>query len=87
MTPTEIEAVERAQRALAQRIAQLKGDAPNGSELWTDLDVAQQRATRAAQRLERAVLQALVLEKSAAIVTETAERDALAQRLAGTPQT
>lgn len=87
MTPNEIEAVERAQRTLAQRIAQLRGDAPNGSELWTDLDVAHQRATRAAQRLERAVLQALVLEKTVAITAETAERDALAQRLAGTPQT
>lgn len=86
MTPAEIEAIHRAQDALAERITQLKGDAPAGSELWADLDVAQQRARRAAQRLERAVLQAMLVEKTAALVRETAERDAMAQRLAGTPQ-
>ena len=87
MTPADIERAWKQAERLVQDIAQLRGDATPVSVLWEDLDVAHQRASRCANRLERAVLQLSFALKDAEIASETAQRDAWQADLNTKPQT
>lgn len=86
MIPSDIERAWKAQLAVVQDIARLRGDATPNSTLWEDLDVAHQRASRAADRLERSVLQLAIALKDAEIVAEQATLAALQASLNTKPQ-
>jgi hypothetical protein len=87
MTPSDIERAWKQAERLVQDIAQLRGDAVPASTLFEDLDVAHQRASRCANRLERAVLQLSITLKDAAIAADTAQRNAWQADLNTKPQT